>query len=160
MCLYPASGSPPRRPTLVERVGRVGRSLTVVPGAGSAVVACDSIIAPAADPDRPRGSPWCGASYGRMVGRRLTDPRLDLCTEANGELTAFAWVQPARHTRWVVIRDDGGREVYPVGGGWPVRVTTRAGIDEESSSASFEIEEYGRDGRRLLSYTLRTAVAG
>jgi hypothetical protein len=160
MCLYPASGPLPRRPTLVERVGRVGRSLTVAPAAGSALVACDAILAPAADPDRPRGSPWCGASYGRTVGRRLTDPRLDLCTGAHDELTAFAWVQPARRTRWVVIRDGGGREVYPVAGGWPVRVTTRAGIDAESSSASFDVEEYGRDGTRLRSYTLRTGVAG
>jgi hypothetical protein len=41
-----------------------------------------------------------------------------------------------------------------------VRVTTVEGVHAARSAASFDIEEYAIDGRKLRAYTLNTAVAG
>lgn len=142
---------------VVRRVGLDGSSVTFA--SGSSVNACDRIPDPAADRDRGNGI-WCGASVGRLEDGRLNDPRLDLCTAEDGALTAFVWVEPARGARWVVVRNGGAREVYRVAAGLPVRVTTTTGVDAERSSATFEIEEYGRGGIQLRFYTLRAAVAG
>jgi hypothetical protein len=154
--LFPASGVTDG--SVIRRVGVSGISVTFA--VDSSIRACDVIASPAPDPDRPAGSPWCGGSYGRTVDGRLADPRLDLCTAKGGDLTAFAWVQPGARTRWVVVSDRGRREVYPVAGGLPVRVTTIDGVDRESSSASFDVEEYGPRGSRLREYTLKASVAG
>jgi hypothetical protein len=143
---------------VVRRVGVNGASVTFE--VGSSLRACDTIPDPAADPDRPEGSPWCGGSFGRFTNERLLDPRLDLCTAAGGALTAFAWVEPTARTEWVVVRDGGRREVYATAGSLPVRVTTVDGVDADASRAAFEIEEYERDGHKLREYTLRAAVAG
>lgn len=142
---------------VVERVG-VGGSLTFK--AGSSLNACDAIAHPFADPDRPVGSPWCGGSVGRLEDGRLNDPRLDLCTAESGDITAFVWVEPAADTRWVVVRDVNRREVYEVAGGLPVRVATTSRVDASSSSATFEIEEYEREGSELRDYEVDAAVSG
>ena len=85
----------------------------------------------------------------------LNDPRLDLCTNTDDELTAFAWVEPRPDAKWVVVSDADKREVYEVAESLPVRVTTTDGTAPESSKASFPIEEYAADGTELREYTLK-----
>ena len=41
-----------------------------------------------------------------------------------------------------------------------MRVTTTDGVEPESSRASFDVEEYAADGRKLREYVLEAAVAG
>lgn len=157
-----ACGLPPEVDTgVVERVGLRGASLTFV-GDGSSLYGCDAVPDPstAAEPDRPYDGIWCGAAAGRLDDGTLNDPRLDLCTNTDGELTAFAWVEPQPDAKWVVVSDAGKREVYQVAESLPVRVTTTDGTQPESSRASFDIEEYAPDGSKLREYTLEAAVAG
>ena len=123
---------------------------------------CDKILDPinVEDPDMPGGGIWCGGAAGRLDNGMLNDPRLDLCTNTDDELTAFAWVEPRPDAKWVVVSDADKREVYEVAESLPVRVTTTDGTAPESSKASFDIEEYGADGTKLREYTLEAAVAG
>jgi hypothetical protein len=146
---------------VVERVGVNGSSWTFT-GKGSSLHACDTIPEPstAEEPDRPYDGLWCGADTGRLDDGVLNDPRLDLCANTDGELTGFAWVEPQPATKWVVVSDDGHREIYEVAESLPVRVTTTEGVQQESSRASFDIEEYAEDGPKLREYVLETAVAG
>ena len=81
------------------------------------------------DPDRPYDGIWCGSANGRIDDGRLNDPRLDLCTNTDSEITAFAWVEPRPDAKWVVVSDAGKREVYEVVESLPVRVTTTEGVD-------------------------------
>jgi len=160
-CLFRSDVQLGGRSIVVERVGVVGWDVTFAYPGGPAFYACDAIpdsLPP--DSDRPKGSPWCGGSYGRTVRRRLTDPRLHLCQARDGKLVGFVWVHAGRRARWVAVRDGDRREVYETAGAMPVRVTTTAGVDTATSSASFGIEEYGADGTRLRAYTLRASVAG
>lgn len=145
--------------TVIERTGLHGSSLTVE--SGHLLYSCDEIPDPdtAGDPDRPYGGIWCGAANGRVDDDGLNDPRLDLCSSADGELTAFAWVEPGLDTKWVAVADAGTREVYEVAAGLPVRVTTTENIDP-SGSASFDVAEYAADGTKLREYVLEAAVAG
>jgi hypothetical protein len=143
---------------VVERVGVDGASLTF--GGGSTLNACDAIAHPFADPDRPAGSPWCGGSVGTMVRGRLRDPRLDLCTAEGGDITAFAFVEPGDDAKWIAVAEGDRREIYEVAGSFPVRVTTVRGLRAAKSAASFDIEEYAADGRKLRAHTLNAAVAG
>jgi hypothetical protein len=158
-----ACGFPPEAQdtVAVERVGLHGSSLTFA-GVGSALYACDKIPDPitAEDPDLPYGGVWCGGSVGRLDAGVLNDPRLDLCSNTNDELTAFVWVEPQPATKWVVVTDAGRREVYEVTESLPVRVTTTDGVRPQSSRASFPIEEYAADGSKLREYTLDAQVAG
>lgn len=142
---------------ILERVGVRGQSLTFQ--SGKALIACDAISEPAADPDDPYGGIWCGSSTGRLDGGRLNDPRLDLCTAESGDVTAFAWVQPGPDAAWVVVADGGRHEVYEVVESLPVRITATDRVDP-SGSASFEVEEYDADATKLQEYTLDTVVAG
>jgi hypothetical protein len=146
---------------VVERAGLHGSSLTFS-GSASNLYACDKIADPinVEDPDNPGGGIWCGGAAGRLEGDMLNDPRLDICTNIDGELTAFAWVEPQPDARWVVVSDAGTREVYEMAESLPVRVTTTDGTRPESSRASFAVEEYGADGTKLREYTLEAAVAG
>ncbi len=89
----------------------------------------------------------------------LNDPRLDLCTNTDSEITAFAWVDPRPDAKWVVVSDTGKREVYEVVKSLPVRVTTTENVNP-AGKASFDVEEYGADGALLTEYTLEAAVAG
>ena len=91
---------------------------------------------------------------------RLNDPRLSLCPNTTDDITAFAWVEPERDAKWVVVSDAGNREVYEVVESLPVRVTPTDGTTLEGASALFDIEEYAADGRKLREHTLRAQVAG
>lgn len=154
-----ACGLRPRnkRATVVERVGLNGASLTF--RVGASVNACDAIPHPARDPDRPYEGIWCGSAVGRLDHGKLNDPRLDLCTAEDGELTAFTWVQASSTAKWVVVNNGGVREVYEVVRSLPVRVTTTESV-QPTGSASFDIEEFSADGRKLRAYTLDASVAG
>ncbi len=74
---------------------------------------------------------------GRLDNGVLNDPRLDLCTNTDDELTAFAWVEPQPDAKWVVVSDAGNREVYEVAESLPVRVTTTDGTTLEGASRVF-----------------------
>ena len=78
----------------------------------------------------------------------------------DGSWTAFVWIEPLPRARWVVLREHGSRVVYEAGGSLPVRVEATRRLQAAQSSTSFDIEEYGADGRKLRAYTLRAAVAG
>jgi hypothetical protein len=144
--------------TVVERVGVQGSSWTFA--ASTLLHGCDRIPDPAKDPDdNPYGGLWCGSASGRLLGATLNDPRLDLCTSADSDLTAFAWVEPGPDAKWIAVSDAGNREVYEVAESLPVRVTTTDNVNPVGS-ASFTIEEYAADGSKLRDYTLRAQVAG
>ena len=81
------------------------------------------------------------SSSGRIDDGALNDPRLDLCTNTDSEITAFAWVEPQPDAKWVVVSDAGNREVYEVAESLPVRVTTTEDIIRKGR-ASFDVEEY------------------
>ena len=153
--------SVPGGTVFVERVGVHGSSWTFA-GEGTSIYACDGIPEPstAEEPDRPYDGLWCGASVGRLDDGTLNDPRLDLCTNTDNELTGFAWVEPRLATGWVVVSDAGTREVYEVAESLPVRVTTTEGVRPGSSRASFDVEEYAANGDKVREYVLETAVAG
>lgn len=143
----------------VERVGLRGSSITFA-GIGTSLYGCHAIPGkPVVDPDNPGNGIWCSGAAGRLDAEGLNDPRLSLCQDADGNVTAFAWVEPDLDTEWVVVDDAGRREVYEVAAGLPVRVITTDSIDPDGS-ASFEIEEYAADGSKLRGYVLETAVAG
>jgi hypothetical protein len=144
---------------VVERTGVRGSSLTM--RSGWLLYGCDEILEPqtAQDPDRPYGGIWCSAARGRLDEGKLNDPRLSLCQNTSGDLTAFVWVEPDSNAKWVVVSDNGQQEVYEVTTGLPVRVTTTENIDP-AGRASFDIEEYAADGTKLKDYVLEAAVAG
>jgi hypothetical protein len=147
--------------TVIERTGVNGSSLTIA--SGRLVYACDKIpdlLIVEDDPDMPYGNIWCAAANGRIDEDGLNDPRLSLCTNADDELTGFAWVEPQPGTKWIVVSDAGYREAYEVAESLPVRVTTTDGVQQFNSNASFAIEEYAGDGSKLREYVLETAVAG
>lgn len=139
----------------VLRTGVDGESVTFGGGARGAVHACD-------DSSREASATWCGVAFGRRVGGRLLDPRLDLggCFSADGLPVAFVWVEPADLTRYVVVRHDAYAEVYEVAEGLPVRVTTKEDVDLERSRATFDVSEHAASGALLRTYVLTAATAG
>lgn len=152
-CVTSYDSSPARRSAVVLRVGVTGRSLTRSASSGRALLACDAT-------SRNSAGSWCGYAYGRLLGGRLLDPRLDLtCTDRAGRPIAFAWIVPAHRTRYVVVAQHGYAEVYEVLAGLPVRVTSQE-VDVQESSATFCVTEHDRDGRLLRRYRVETAVAG
>jgi hypothetical protein len=150
-CLAAAPARP--RSPAVWRIGVEGTSVTFATASGYSLVACDGL---------GPGASWCGRAFGRVRAGRLVDPRVDLagCLTPDGEAVAFAWVESARRTRYVALRQDGYYEVYPVRGDLPIRIASTRGIDLETSSASFEISEYDAAGRTLRAYTLQARVSG
>lgn len=141
---------------VVTRTGVSSASVTFREESRHGLVGCDDSQGP-----REPGRRWCGASFGRLYGGRLRDPRLDvLCTTANGEPMGFVWVQPEIATRYVAVRQPGYVEVYEVAAGLPVRVATTSGVESEGSRASFELSEHDGEGRLIREYRLEAVVAG
>lgn len=142
---------------VVERIDADGLTVTFRGAKGEPLYGCDSD-----DPSGggTNGERWCGHAFGLLAAGRLRDPRLSLgCRGADGRPVGFAWVQPSADAAYVVVSRDGYRAVYPVAGGLPVRVGTEE-VDIESSSATFDVTEHARDGRRLRVYELEAAVSG
>jgi hypothetical protein len=102
---------------------------------------------------------WCGRAYGRLRRGRLSDPRLDLACSASGKPLAFAWIEPGRRARYVVVRHPAYAEAYVVAAGLPVRVMT-SDVDLEHSRATFDVSEHASNGRRLRTFRVETQVAG
>jgi hypothetical protein len=141
----------------VERIDADGLTVTFRDPEGESLYGCDS-------DDRSgggtNGERWCAHAFGLLAAGRLRDPRLSLgCRDTDGRPVGFAWVQPSADTAYVVVSRDGYSAVYPVAGGLPVRVGTE-NVDIESSSATFDVAEHARDGRRLRVYELEAAVSG
>lgn len=106
---------------VVERVGYSGRTVTFLVSR-TEIAGCDS--SPRA---RPSYGPWCGSSGWTFRNGRVPVPRLDLCASPGGGtlVAAFAWINPVRRAKWIVVDQGRYQEVYPVAGGLPVRVSTR-----------------------------------
>ncbi|MFO7571863.1 MAG: hypothetical protein R6W48_04590 [Gaiellaceae bacterium] len=139
----------------VTRVGVQAESVTFRDPSGRSVFGCDNGAGPREDDRR-----WCGGSYGRLHDGRLLDPRLDiLCATADAPM-AFAWVEPAPSTRFVVVHQDGYAEVYERAASLPVRIASTTDVDLESASASFSVTEHDDAGALIRSYALEARVAG
>ena len=72
----------------------------------------------------------------------------------------FAWIEPGPGAKYVVVQQQGYAEVYEVGGGLPVRVTTTSDVEIEGSRATFELSEHYADGRAIRRYRVDARVAG
>jgi hypothetical protein len=134
----------------VERVDVHGESVTFLGADGTTVYGCDS--SPASS------TAWCGHAFAVLDGGRLRDPRLSIGCRDGGAI-AYAWIEPARSTAWVLIRHEGYREAYRVVDELPVRVATED-VDLMSSQARFGVSEHERDGDLKRAYELRAAVSG
>lgn len=109
---------------------------------------------------RSEGRRLCGSASGLLRHGRVLDPRVTLlCVDAGGRPVATAWIEPSPQARWLVVRDLGREEIYPVSPGLPVRVASHA-IDTAQAAASFAVEEVGPDGRAITRRLLRAQVAG
>ena len=140
---------------LVERVDRFGSSVTFRPRGGPLVFGCASAGGGSGSQGR-----WCGHVVGEIRNGRLVDPRLDIaCRTAAGRAIGSAWIEPVVHARWIVVRDHGLVQIYPVATPLPVRVMTRA-VDVPTATAVFRVEQYDAAGTRVSEATIRTAVAG
>lgn len=140
---------------VVERIGVASETVTLRDPSG--LHGCDD------SPGRREGDRrWCGSSFGRLYGGHLRDPRLDIagCTTADGVAMGFAWVEPTRGARYVVVEQPGYAEVYEIAAELPVRVATTAGVQVEGSRASFDISEHDARGRLLRRYRLEAVPAG
>jgi hypothetical protein len=143
------------RGAVITRVGISGETVTF--RGRSAVGGCDA--------SRRAGggrAQWCGGSYGRLFDGRLRDPRLDIagCRTSEGRLVAFAWINPRRGVRYVVIRREGFAEIYPVVRGLQVRVATTSGIASDPIEVSLDVSEHDAEGRALRAYRLTASPAG
>jgi len=141
---------------LVERVGVSAESITFGDRAGLWVLGCNDSPGP-----REGDRPWCGGAVGQLRGGRLHDPRIDIgCLSRDGNRVGFAWVEPARGTRYVVVKQPGYAEVYEVAGGLPIRVATTSGVRIEGSRAVFDLSEHDAEGKLIRRYRLEGGVAG
>ncbi|TML23234.1 MAG: hypothetical protein E6G28_03130 [Actinobacteria bacterium] len=145
-----------RRPVgrLVERIGVDTESVSIRDSSG--VNACDN--SPGGREDDRR---WCGSSFGRLVGGRLRDPRLDVgsCTTRDGKPLAFAWVDADARAKYVVVDQGRYAEAYEVAGGLPVRISTHD-VQVGESRATFRISEHDGRGRLLRRFELTAVPAG
>jgi len=138
---------------VVERVDVRGSSVTHAGRGRRTLHACE-----ASGSGQKAG--WCGRAFGELEGGRLRDPRVSLtCRTTDAESIAFAWIEPDRAAAYVTVAHQGHREVYPVAGEVPVRVST-ADVDLTASTATFRVSEHTRDGGLLRNYTLEAAVSG
>ena len=141
---------------LVERIGVSGESITFGERSRRWVLGCNDSPGP-----REGNRPWCGGAIGQLYSGRLRDPRVDIgCLTEDGKMVGFAWIEPGRRTRYLVVDQLGYAEVYVAAGGLPVRVATTTGVEIEGSRATFDISEHDAEGRLLRKYRLEAAVAG
>jgi hypothetical protein len=141
-----------RATRVVLREGRLGASLTVADPHSPWLYGCDFTR---------RLGKLCGGAVGQWRNRDLNDPRLDiLCRDGEGRPLGAAWVVPLPRARSISVRERGHTEVYPVAGGLPVRIWTRAGVLYARSSALFDVTQRGADGKTLAHELLHAAVAG
>ena len=142
------------RTMVVERIGTFGASITFVSARRRVVLGCDRTAHPS-----PSGV-WCARSVGRLFDGGLRDARVDiLCVGPAGGRVGFAWIEPARGARWIVVAQPSGAEVEEIAAGLPVRIATRD-VDSAASSASFAVAEYDSAGSEVTRYRLRARVAG
>jgi hypothetical protein len=143
------------RALVIERRGRITRSLTVTQPESGEVFACDATGV------RLEGHEWCGVSAGRLKHGRVTDARLELlCRDRRGRHVASAFVNPTRRARWVEVVQRGFNELYPVAAGLPVRIATTTGVDYEHARATFHVRQVDAGGRVLESARVVARVAG
>ena len=141
-----------RRTRVVERHDLLGGSVTIADPRSPLLYGCDL---------RAGGMSVCGGSVGVWRHGRLNDPRLDIiCRDRNGRTLGAAWVVPVPHARTIAVHESGRVEIYPVAGGLPVRIWTRAGVRVGRSSAVFDVGQLGAGGRELERTQLRAMVAG
>lgn len=143
-------------PPVVHRVGVSGESVTFAGDSGRTVQACDGSGSPRTSPT------WCGHAFGRLVGGRLRDPRLDLggCHTSDGDPVAFAWIDPGPGARYVIVERRGYSEAYATGAGLPVRVAVTEGIEPARTLATFGVTEHTASGRLLRRRELEAVVSG
>jgi hypothetical protein len=147
----------PQSTLVVERIGVFAQSLTFRDRDGRHLHACDGGF----DPTGEHRSPWCGRSVGRLYGRRLLDPRLDiLCRDDSGRRLAYAWVEPVAGAHWIGVDQGSYTEVYEIAAGLPVRIAIRRTVDKDAATATFGLTQYGAHGKELLRTKLEPAVAG
>lgn len=155
-CLNYPSASAPATGSVIARVGVSSESVTYLTTGRRGLDGCDDSPGP-----REENRRWCGGAYATLYDGRLRDPRLTIgCSTKNGEPMGFAWIQPSRATRYVVVEQPGYAEVYRVAGDLPVRVATTGGVEIEGSRATFDLSEHDASGRLLRKYRLEAAVAG
>ena len=137
---------------IVERHGLLGGSVTIADRRSPLLYGCDLAAG---------GTRVCGGSVGVWHHGRLNDPRLDIiCRDRNGRTLGAAWVVPVPHARTVAVHESGHVEIYPVAGGLPVRIWTRAGVHIGRSRGTFEIRQLAADGHELAHERIRAMVAG
>jgi hypothetical protein len=150
----PARDARPTGP-IVERVGVLGETVTLEDASG--LYGCDNSAG-----QREGHRRWCGSSFGRLYAGHLRDPRLDIagCRTADGKPIGFAWVEPSRDARYVVVHETGFVEVYETAGALPVRISTLRGVEVEGSQARFRLSEHDAAGHVLREYELQAIPAG
>jgi hypothetical protein len=140
---------------VVERIGRITRSLTIAQRRRPDVFACDATGV------RLEGREWCGVSAGRLKRGRVSDPRLELlCRDRRGRHVASAFVNPTRAARWIAVDQEGFSELFPTAAGLPVRIASTAGVDYAHARATFRIAQLDAAGRVVERARIVTRVAG
>jgi hypothetical protein len=143
------------RVLVVERAGRIARSVTVTQRGSRSIFACDRTGIPL------EGRPWCGFSAGRLRNGQVDDPRLDvLCLDRERRHVGAAFVNPVRGARWIAVDQGSYRELYPVAGGVPVRIAGTRSVDYGRARATFVIAQIGAGGRVLARGRIVAHVAG
>lgn len=143
----------PARTRVVERVGVSGRSITFR-GPYGTIRGCDRSLRA-----RPIQAPFCGGAAWNIRHGTVSDPRLDLCYDRRSRpVIAFAWINPVPHARWIVVDQPGYREIYPVAGGLPVRLSTISDL-EHSGGALFRTAQYDVRGVLLVRRKVVAAIA-
>lgn len=141
----------PKSTVVVERIGVNGRTITFrLPG--PEVAGCDR---------NPKArliqNPWCGGSGWTLAHGRVSDARLDICSDRRGRaVVAFGWINAVPRARWIVVDQPGFREVYSVAGRLPVRVSTVSGI---GSPTTFRTAQYDKRGVLLARKVVKVSIA-
>jgi len=136
---------------VVERIGVNGRSISF-PTPDFGLEGCDR---------NPRAraiqKPWCGGSAWILRKGRVSDARLDICTDRSwNPVVAFGWINALPRAKWIVVDQPGFREVYPVAGRLPVRVST---VTEIGSPTTFRTSQYDAQGVLLARKVVRASIA-